>query len=309
MRVLIAEDDPVSRRVLEASLKKWGYDVLVACDGDEAWEVFESGDGPRLAILDWMMPGLDGIEVSRRIRKQSNEDYVYVMILTSRGQKQDLIDAMAAGADDYVTKPFDAGELRVRVRAAQRILDLQDEIIAARESLREQATHDMLTGLLNRPAIIEALQRALDHGEREKSRVGVVMADLDHFKRINDTQGHKAGDTVLRESVRRMRSVLRTYDSIGRYGGEEFLLVLPGCDEDGAIALAERIRCCLGEEPVRLCRNSLEVTASFGVTVVEGCRGQTADSAIMVADEALYLAKERGRNRVERARGEPAGAC
>ncbi|MGC9454237.1 MAG: GGDEF domain-containing response regulator [Phycisphaerae bacterium] len=309
MRVLIAEDDPVSRRVLEAALKKWGYDVLVACDGDEAWQVFEAGDGPRLAVLDWMMPGKDGVEVSRLIRERGDEDYVYIIMLTAKGQKQDLIEGMAAGADDYVTKPFDAGELRVRIRAAQRILDLQDEIIAARESLREQATHDMLTGLLNRPAIIDTLQRALDYAEREGSTVGVVMADLDHFKQINDTHGHKAGDTVLREASRRMRSVLRTYDSIGRYGGEEFLLVLPGCDEDGSMALAERVRCCLAGEPIRLCDDSLDVTVSLGVSVVQGGEHTSADSAIHAADDALYRAKDAGRNRCECDRRTTAGAC
>ncbi|MFW6066230.1 MAG: diguanylate cyclase [Planctomycetota bacterium] len=309
MRVLIAEDDPVSRRVLEAALKKWGYEVLVAGDGDEAWRVFEAGDGPRLAILDWMMPGKDGVEVSRLIRERGDEDYVYIIMLTARGQKQDLIEGMAAGADDYVTKPFDAGELRVRVRAAQRILDLQDEIIAARESLREQATHDMLTGLLNRSAIIDTLQRALDYADREGSTVGVVMADLDHFKQINDTHGHKAGDTVLREASRRMRSVLRTYDSIGRYGGEEFLLVLPGCDEEGSLAIAERVRCYLAGEPIPLCGGSLEVTVSLGVSVIHGDEVTSADSAIHAADDALYRAKDAGRNRCECDRREAAGAC
>lgn len=309
MRVLIAEDDAVSRRVLEAALKKWGYDVLVACDGDEAWKVFEDGDGPRLAILDWMMPGKDGVEVSRLIRERGEEDYVYIIMLTAKGQKQDLIEGMAAGADDYVTKPFDAGELRVRVRAAQRILDLQDEIIAARESLREQATHDMLTGLLNRPAIIDTLQRGLDYAERENTSVGVIMADLDHFKQINDTHGHKAGDTVLREAARRMRSVLRTYDSIGRYGGEEFLLVLPGTDEDGALALAERVRSCLADEPIRFCQDSIDVTVSLGVSVVDGNERPSADSAIHEADDALYCAKDGGRNRTELAGRRPAGSC
>ena len=272
MRVLIAEDDPVSRRLLEVFLAKWGYQVVVAEDGDQAWGILQQPDSPRLVVLDWMMPGLSGPELCRQIRSQGQEPYTYVLLLTARSQKQDLIAGMEAGADDYLTKPFDAQELNVRLRAGRRILELQAELVAAREALREQATRDALTWLWNRSAIMEILGRELAKAEREASAVGLIMADLDHFKRINDTWGHIAGDAVLREAARRLQASVRVYDAVGRYGGEEFLIVIPGATSSAAVHLGERLRFAINREPVRLCDRSLSITLSLGVTVSDpGC--------------------------------------
>ncbi len=224
MRILIADDSIVSRHLLDATLRKWGYEVIVACDGVEAWNVLGAEDAPKLAILDWVMPGLTGPEVCRFVREHNKDKdiYTYILLLTSKSLKEDLIEGMESGADDYVTKPFDQHELKVRLRAGTRIVDLQRELVAAREELREQATKDFLTRIWNRSSILDVLQRELVRGSREKRPVGVVLADLDHFKLVNDTHGHFAGDAVLREFARRMLSCMRPYDAIGRYGGEEF---------------------------------------------------------------------------------------
>lgn len=300
MQILIAEDDPVSRRLLEASLKKWGYQVVSACDGAQAWDLLQQVDAPNLAILDWMMPGLSGPEVCRNVRTQGREPYTYILLLTARNQKEDLIEGMEAGADDYITKPFDAQELKVRLRAGRRILELQAELVAAREALREQATHDSLTRLWNRSSILDILKRELAKAERETASVGLIMADLDHFKQINDTHGHLAGDEVLREAARRMQASLRSYDAVGRYGGEEFLIVSPGSSQTSVIHLAERLRSAMHREPLLVGQKSLSFSISLGVAAAQGM-ATTPEVLIRAADEALYRAKELGRNRVEAA--------
>jgi diguanylate cyclase (GGDEF)-like protein len=302
MRVLIAEDDPVSRRLLEASLAKWGYEAVSCVDGAQTWAALQRNDAPRLAILDWMMPGLDGPQICRKVRGLPREDYTYLILLTSRARKEDLVAGMDAGADDYVTKPFDPHELRVRLRAGQRIIDLQAQLVAAREALRAQATHDPLTGLWNRGAILDILERELARTRREPTPLTVLMADVDHFKAINDTHGHAAGDAVLRDIAGRMTSALRPYDSIGRFGGEEFLLVLPGCTPADAAALAERIRSRVAEAPIGLPEGAVSVTLSLGLAITSDDTPLTREALIRASDRALYEAKEAGRNRIAVAR-------
>ena len=189
MKILAGDDNPVFQSMLRTMLSKWGYEVTVARDGVEAWQALQSENSPRLAILDWMMPGMDGVEVCRRIRAAGREPYTYILLLTGRKNAQDLVEGMDSGADDYLTKPFNAHELRVRLRAGRRILDLQEELLEAREALREQATHDSLTGLLNRGSILETLSNELSRAGRESQAVSLLMVDLDRFKLINDTYG------------------------------------------------------------------------------------------------------------------------
>ena len=185
---------------------------------------------PQMLILDWVMPKIDGVELCRRIRARNRAPYQYILLVTAKDDKQDKISGLEAGADDYLTKPFDRSELHARLRAGRRILALQDDLIQAREGLRFQATHDVLTGNLNRGAILDLLRRELERAVRSQSAAGILLLDLDHFKKINDTYGHLTGDRVLKEVAQRIRGAVRSYDAVGRYGGEEFLVVLPGCD-------------------------------------------------------------------------------
>ncbi|HEY1493754.1 MAG TPA: diguanylate cyclase [Candidatus Solibacter sp.] len=295
MRVLAAEDNLVFQSMLKTMLTRWGYEAVMARDGNEASNILAGKDAPRLAVLDWMMPGIDGVEICRRIRSANREPYVYILLLTARTESQDLIEGMDAGADDYLTKPFNAQELRVRIRAGRRILDLQEELLQAREALREQATHDGLTGLLNRTSILEKLDDELSRAARDGSSVSVLMVDLDRFKSVNDTQGHLAGDAVLREASSRLRSASRRYDSVGRYGGEEFLVVLPGSEAPAATLQAERLREAIAGTPFRADSRPLGMTCSIGLACSSHCAPEVL---IREADDALYLAKANGRNRV-----------
>jgi two-component system cell cycle response regulator len=300
MRILIADDSIVSRHLLDATLRKWGYEVVVACDGNEAWQILQSDDSPKMAILDWMMPGMTGPEVCRKVRENAKEKdiYTYILLLSSKSEREDLIEGMESGADDYLTKPFDQHELKVRLRPGMRIIELQHELISAREELREQATKDFLTRIWNRSSILDIFQRELVRGAREKRPVGLVLADLDHFKTVNDTYGHFAGDAVLREFVRRMGASVRPYDAIGRYGGEEFLIVLPGCDEACTAKQAERMREVLANELMSFNDESRLVTCSYGATTWIPGTSADEESLIRIADDALYRAKRQGRNRV-----------
>lgn len=301
MKILIAEDDAVSRRLLEAKLSKWGYDVVVTCDGNEAWETLRAEDAPRLAILDWMMPGIDGVEICRKVRNEIWEPYTYIILLTALHRDEDLVAGMEAGADDYITKPFKANELRVRLRAGRRIIELQSELMEARDTLKEKATHDPMTGLWNHEEILRILRRQLSRLQREGGDVSVIMADLDHFKQVNDTYGHMSGDSVLRQVSRRMQSEVRDYDYVGRYGGEEFLLVLPGCDGYMAVDLAERLRLRICDESMDIPEGMVPITISLGVATSGRGNGCDVDKLVQAADQALYRAKKNGRNRVESA--------
>ncbi len=308
-RILIADDSIVSRHLLEAILRRWGYDVVVACDGAEAWAILERDDAPSLAILDWVMPVMTGPEVCTRLRQLGREPYIYILLLSSKSEREDLIAGMNAGADDYVVKPFDHQELQVRLEAGKRILKLHRELYAAKQKLLHQATFDELTGLFNRGRILESLRTEIARAERENTPVGIVLADIDRFKAINDTYGHNAGDSVLREASRRMHASIRPYDALGRYGGEEFLLVLPGCDMAMATEQADRLRIALCREPFRIGDGEagspwLPVSASFGTTSYQPGSLMTVEALIKSADNALYSAKRSGRNRVESAAAE-----
>ena len=295
-KLLVAEDNPVFQSMLRNLLTRWGYDVIIVPDGLEAWSMLDSDDAPRLALLDWMMPGLDGVEICRRLRAAPREPYIYVVLLTARTEAGDLVEGMDAGADDYLTKPLRPHELRVRLRAGRRIIELQEQLLEAREALRVQATHDGLTGLLNRSTVLEVLQNEIARSSREPQPVSVLMMDLDRFKQVNDTRGHLAGDAVLREAAHRMKVCIRRYDSAGRYGGEEFLFVLPGCDLNGAWTEAERIRECIAATPFPIFGDSVAVTCSIGVASRDWNSPLETSTLLRDADRALYIAKNRGRN-------------
>jgi two-component system cell cycle response regulator len=298
---LIAEDDPMFRRILESWLKKWDYRVTAVGNGLDAWEILQREDAPQLAILDWMMPGMDGIELCRRIRSRDQGLYRYVLLLTAKDDKQDVVAGLEAGADDYLTKPFDVDELRARVRAGTRILDLQAALIRAKDDLQFAAAHDPLTGLWNRGAILDLLTREVSRRQRTGDSLGVIMADVDYFKKINDTQGHLVGDSVLREVTRRLAATVRPYDVVGRYGGEEFLVVFPGCSAANLAVGAERLRHCIADQLIETRVGQIPVTLSLGLASVERGEKKTLDceTLLRTADDALYAAKARGRNRAE----------
>jgi diguanylate cyclase (GGDEF)-like protein len=296
VKVLIADDDPVSRRLLQVTLSNSGYETAIAVDGVEALRMLEEKDSPRLVILDWIMPNMDGVEVCRTIRRRTAEAYSYIILLTVKGQQGEIIEGLESGADDYITKPFDLLELKARLRAGRRILELQDQLIASRDLLRFEASHDAQTGLLNHAAIMEVLQKEVLRSKRERTPLGVIMVDLDHFKSINDRHGHLAGDMVLREVSTRLQKTMRPYDSVGRFGGEEFIVVAPGCDLAKATSLAERLRQSIGDRPVQESSNTITITASLGVSTAAEASGP--DELLRMTDEALYKAKMEGRNRV-----------
>jgi two-component system cell cycle response regulator len=298
MKVLIADDELVSRRLLQSMLVRLGYEVVVASDGVEAQAILLAPDAPRLAILDWMMPGADGLAVCRTIREQALA-YVYVIVLTSKDRKEDLVAAFDAEVDDFITKPYEPVELRARLRSGERVLTLQATLLETQAMLQQQATHDSLTGLWNRGMIREQVSIELKRAARTGEPVAVIMADLDHFKQINDRYGHAAGDQVLREASARMRAVLRDHDGISRYGGEEFLVLLPRTNIDAALGIAERVRSAVASQPVMIGDHPLPVTLSMGLSTTAEYPSEV-EPLIAAADAALYRAKAAGRNRVER---------
>jgi two-component system, cell cycle response regulator len=298
--ILIAEDDAVSRRVLQAFVEKRGYEVVVASNGEKALELLSGEGAPRLAILDWMMPGMEGTEVCRRLREHPDErPYIYVLLLTARTEREDLLAGLQSGADDYIRKPFDPAELEARLRTGRRILDLQDNLIAARDELRFRATHDSLTGVGTRGVVIETLNREYSRQRREGSGLGVILLDIDHFKEVNDRYGHLCGDSVLREIAAAIKDSVRPYDTVGRYGGEEFLIVVPKADPKSAVRIAERIRKAIHSRVVATNGAEVRVTASFGVATSTESEPAVPEVLLRAADEALYRAKTNGRNRCE----------
>jgi two-component system cell cycle response regulator len=300
VKVLVADDERLSREHLSRALQGWGYDVVTTGEGGKALAALLSADAPRLALLDWEMPGLSGIEVCRLLRGRTEAPYVYVVLCTGREGQRHLIDGLSAGADDYVRKPFDLQELEVRVRAGRRVVLLQDQLLEAQSELERRALHDSLTGVKNRGAIADVLGRELSRSRRTRRPISIVLSDIDHFKKVNDTQGHPAGDAVLREFVARAQGEVRAHDDVGRWGGEEFMIVLPECPTDEAMRVAERLRSALAQAPIDVGATRLTVTASFGVAGTD--QGHLdVNSIVSAADAALYAAKGSGRNRVVKA--------
>ena len=299
LKILIAEDNLVAQRLLRTYLEKWGYQVTCVCNGEEALDCLQKPDAPKLVILDWMMPKLDGVEVCRQIRRCHQNSYIYTILFTAKDGDENLIEAMNAGADDYICKSASRNELKARLRAGKRILALREILFSVQEQLRSQAMHDQLTGLFNHAAVLDLLKSEADRAKRDRSVLSVAMADLDGFKRINDTHGHLSGDIVLREAAHRISQSVRLYDTVGRYGGEEFLIVMPGCGQRASSAVSERILDGMREKPFVLPAAIVPLTISMGVATVnfEICEVDV-ESLLHAADLALYKAKSNGRNQV-----------
>lgn len=291
MHVLIAEDNIISCRALEKNLQDWGYKALVANNGEEAWAIIKNG-GVRLAILDWGMPKMDGLELCHKIRNEyqpKEEKYIYIILLTGRDLEEDIITGLSAGADDYITKPFSYMELKVRIQNGERIIGIQDIQL-------QKANTDSLTQLWNRKKIQEILEEELNRNFRENKPVGCIMLDIDNFKTINDTYGHLVGDMVIIEVASRLKKQVRSYDKIGRYGGDELLLVLPGLYRKDAKTLAERLRESVCAEKIQTDAGALDITVSLGVSIFDNTSRPSTKKMIEESDYALYMAKGRGRN-------------
>ena len=296
MKILIADDDAVSRRMMNGILVHAGYEVVAVENGRQAVDALGAADGPRLALIDWVMPELDGPGVCGELRTLSDRSYVYIILLTSKDSKSDIVAGLEAGADDFLTKPCNADEVKARLRTGQRILQLEDKLVEAREEMRYKATHDGLTRLWNRGAILSLLDRELNRMQREGGMLSLLLCDLDHFKRVNDTHGHLVGDEVLQELGNRLAAAVRPYDSVGRYGGEEFLVLLSGCNEALTAQRADEIHNSIRSIPFQTANGPLSLTISIGVRTCCHSSEVTAEELLNDADQALYRAKAKGRD-------------
>lgn len=301
MNVLIAEDDAPSRLILQVLLTKWGYTVTETADGDDAWRILCKPGHPLLVILDWMMPGIEGPEIVRRLRE--NEDGLphYVIIMTSGANPNAPAMALDAGADDFISKPFNHAELRARVNVGCRITHLHEALTeklhkleSASETIARLARTDELTGLHNRRSFNESFALAMSSARRHGHPLSLISIDLDHFKKVNDTFGHSIGDLVLKEFSNLLKELVRAEDIASRWGGEEFIVLLPNTSREAAAKLAERIRSTFERQSSSAA--PLAVTASFGVVQLQN--GDDEDGLIRRVDDALYKAKHEGRNRV-----------
>ncbi len=297
MRVLLADSDSERMRQLEGWLTRWGYDVTPSRNGVDAWAKLEAERKPILAILAWRMEGMLGIDVCRRLRLHPDLPTAYVLLLVDARGQEELYDGLNAGADDFLFAPFESIETRARIRTGARIVETEQALKASQDALRIQSTRDAITGSWNHASILEVLQKERDRARRKSGSVGVVLADLDEFRKVNENLGHPVGDEVLREAARRMNSSVRPYDSVGRYGGEEFLIVLPGSDGLGALTVAERIRESFSNRPVLTSAGPVPVTLSLGVAAEGGEAGSDDSALLIAAGSALARAQKSGRNR------------
>ncbi|MGA8766028.1 MAG: diguanylate cyclase [Candidatus Acidiferrales bacterium] len=296
--VLVADDSPIYRKLVEHALAEDSCPVSFASSGHQAIEIFER-EHPDLVITDWVMPDLTGIELCQRIRTGAQSSYTYIIILTSNAEKENVVKGLSAGADDYLTKPFHRDELLARVHVGRRLIDLHRQIEAKNRLLEELALTDPLTGLPNRRAIEDWSARQLSGAARHGFPMWVVLIDLDHFKSVNDTYGHDAGDTVLKKFGEVLRDNTRLSDISGRIGGEEFLLVLTHADEKNVLVVVDRIRKQLAAEQFEWNGSVINVTASFGAAGFSGKKAPEFSHLVKQADAALYRAKDLGRNRIE----------
>jgi two-component system, cell cycle response regulator len=295
MKVLIAEDDLDSNRIVESMLRNWDYDIVSAYDGDAAWNILQQQDAPKLILLDWNLQGTDGIEICRRLRVRDNPNPPYILLIGC-GEKSDIVQGLQAGANDYVTKPYDNEELQARIGVGRRMLELQANLLQARDALEHLATHDPLTGVFNRRAILDRLKTELSRAKRENGNLSIGMCDIDYFKMVNGTHGHLAGDRVLIAFTQCIQSHLRDYDCIGRYGGEEFLIIAPGPNSQSEMNLYERLRIEIAALKVETKTGIVGITTSIGVATMVG--DGDVDAALADVDAALYQAKAAGRDRV-----------
>ncbi len=313
MKILIASQEQASLATISRLLAFFPHEIVTAATGKQAWKILSREDRPQVAVLDWRLPGLNGLELCRRLRATAPQakqldfetilhnpvqdaKYTYLIILSQNTQKEDIVTGFEAGADDFIIKPFNDEELQARVRAGIRIIELQNSLLEAQRKLRILARTDELTSILNRRAILENISTEIDRAVRENGLLSLAILDIDHFKQVNDAFGHDAGDMVLTECVRRIQSIIRSYDLLGRFGGEEFIFILPGASPEEARQVCERVRAEIGNRPFPLDQSTISLTVSQGLAFWN--RADSLDALIKKADTALFKAKHQGRDRV-----------
>jgi two-component system cell cycle response regulator len=308
--ILVVDDHEDNIEVLKVRLESWGYATASCSNGADALAYVEQSP-PDLILLDVMMPEISGIEVARRIKGNSKLPFIPIIMQTALDSTEDKVEGLEAGADDYITKPIDFAELKARLRSMLRIKRLQEaleerekELLEVNERLRFMSQTDGLTGLDNRRHLNERIDEMFQHAQRLNEPFSLVMCDLDKFKSVNDTYGHQAGDEVLKQLARILKDEAREIDRVGRYGGEEFMLLLPGTVLDAAVTFAERVRKRIEAHTFTFDGGSLKRTASFGVSGWPHPTIGDSDALVRTADDALYVAKETGRNRVIRYDGD-----
>lgn len=298
MKILLADDEPIARTMLEHWLTGWGYDVVCVKDGPAALGVLETNQDVRVAVLDWVMPGMDGVDICRQVRMSRRDTYVYVILLTARDDKNDISRGLEAGADDYLIKPCNPFELSVRLNAGKRVLELSDQLAKARAELEHRAMRDALTGVLARGPALEFLERELSRAERTREPVGVLNIRLDQFEQLRADRGTDVIDRACEEVAKRLGKATRRYDLLGRLAEGEFLLVLPGCDADVTAKVAARVRDALSDAPVSVGKSSFRVTAGFGVASTAQRPGARLAQLMGAASQAARAAQHQGRDAV-----------
>lgn len=309
-RILVVDDHEDNIEVLRVRLESWGYGTDACYNGHDALAYVEKTP-PDLILLDVMMPEISGIEVARRIKGNKSLPFIPIIMQTALDSTEDKVEGLEAGADDYITKPIDFAELKARLRSMLRIKRLQEaleerekELLEVNERLRFMSQTDALTGLDNRRHLNERIDEMFQHAQRLNEPFSLVMCDLDKFKSVNDTYGHQAGDEVLKQLAKILKDEAREIDRVGRYGGEEFMLLLPGTVLDAAVTFAERVRKRIEGHTFTFDGGTLQRTASFGVSGWPHPDIDASDALVRTADDALYVAKETGRNRVTRYDGD-----
>ncbi|RJQ78759.1 MAG: diguanylate cyclase [Desulfobacteraceae bacterium] len=299
--ILVVDDDLVSRAVIQKYLHKAGFDVISAGNGKEALSLFDQRFCP-IVLTDWMMPEINGPQLCRMIREKKTDGYVFIILITARDSKNDIVSGLQAGADDYLTKPIHPAELIARINTGIRILRLEQSLKNANEEIRLLSITDPLTGCFNRTYLGERFSQELSRSLRYNHALSVVLTDIDHFKKVNDTYGHQAGDLVLKSFAKCiMEQIREKIDWVVRFGGEEFLIILPETGGAGLERVAERVRVAVSKMPIPCGQNNLEITASFGGACANFSQkkdlGMTMEQLIDQADEQLYRSKREGRNR------------
>lgn len=299
--ILVVDDDVVSRTVVQKYLLKAGFEVLCAGNGKEAMSIFNQRFCP-IVLTDWMMPEITGPQLCRMIRETKTESYVFIILITSRDSKTDIVSGLEAGADDYLTKPIHQAELIARIKTGIRILNLEQSLKSANDEIRLLSITDPLTGCYNRTYLGEQFPQELIRSQRYHHPLAVVLVDLDHFKKVNDTYGHQAGDLVLKNIAKCIIGQIREkVDWVVRYGGEEFLIILPETDCAGATTMAERVREAVSKITIEIVDARIRVTASFGGAAFHFAQKDgpeiSMEDLVKKADEQLYISKREGRNR------------